>query len=194
MERQIQTAKNLTQETKDILQDAGTKLGKQTALKLSRLAPEQQEEAASMLATGQIRSVEQYTAGKSGEPNGARSIPADNPKGEAAPQVGPVSYTHLLTFSAGVDRCIKCFHLSHQQDPPLGTGDCCVEQVPRQQDPVGHQQGDNHGVVFRSLRLMDGRGIGQRQFAQTIQRIVGIAFIKVDDDLACCLLYTSALP
>ena len=116
VERQIQTAKNLTQETKDILQDAGTKLGKQTALKLSRLAPEQQEEAASMLATGQIRSVEQYTAGKSGEPNGARSIPADNPKGEAAPQVGQPPQNHTEAQETSMQPVLpyrlpdKCFN------------------------------------------------------------------------------------
>lgn len=86
VERQIQTAKNLTQETKDILQGANTKLGKQTALKLSRLAPEQQQEAASMLAAGQIRSVEQYKAAKSAGPNSVQMIPADDPKEEVPSQ------------------------------------------------------------------------------------------------------------
>lgn len=60
VERQIQTARNMTQEAKDILRDTGKRFGKQTALKLSRLVPEQQQEAASMLASGEIHSVEQY--------------------------------------------------------------------------------------------------------------------------------------
>ena len=42
------------------------KIAKTTALKLSQLEPEEQTEAANMLATGQIRSVEQYRAVKSG--------------------------------------------------------------------------------------------------------------------------------
>ena len=44
--RQIQTAKNLTSEAKDIIRDTGTKITKKDALKLSRLGPEQQKDAA----------------------------------------------------------------------------------------------------------------------------------------------------
>ncbi len=58
--RQIQTAKNLTTEAKDIIRDTGTKITKKDALKLSRLEPEQQKEAASQLAAGDIHSMDQY--------------------------------------------------------------------------------------------------------------------------------------
>ena len=58
--RQIQTAKNLTTEAKDIIRDTGTKITKKDALKLSRLEPEQQKEAASQLAKGDIHSMNQY--------------------------------------------------------------------------------------------------------------------------------------
>ncbi len=58
--RQIQTAKNLTDEAKDIIRDTGTKITKKDALKLSRLEPEQQKEAASQLAAGDIHSMDQY--------------------------------------------------------------------------------------------------------------------------------------
>lgn len=58
--RQIQTAKNLTTEAKDIIRNTGTKITKKDALKLSRLKPEQQKEAASQLAAGDIHSMDQY--------------------------------------------------------------------------------------------------------------------------------------
>lgn len=60
VERQIQTAKNLTPEAKEIIRDSDTKITKKAALKLSRLKPEQQKEAAKMLAEKKIKSVEEY--------------------------------------------------------------------------------------------------------------------------------------
>ncbi len=56
--REIQTAKNLTPEAKEIIRDA--KVTKKDALNLSRLAPEQQREAASQLVAGDIHSVDEY--------------------------------------------------------------------------------------------------------------------------------------
>ena len=56
--RQIQTAKNLTPETKEAIKDAN--ITKADALKLSRLAPEHQVEAANQLVSGDIHSVDEY--------------------------------------------------------------------------------------------------------------------------------------
>ena len=56
--REIQTAKNLTPEAKEIIK--GAKVTKSDALKLSRLAPERQTEAASRLVSGDIRSIDEY--------------------------------------------------------------------------------------------------------------------------------------
>jgi len=58
--RQIQTAKNLTPEAKEIIRESDTKISKTAALKLSQLEPEQQKEAASLLASGEIKKVEEY--------------------------------------------------------------------------------------------------------------------------------------
>ncbi len=63
VERQIQTAKNLTPKTKDVIRHSD--VSKEMALKLSRLNPEQQEEAAGLLVSGTIKSVEEYLARKS---------------------------------------------------------------------------------------------------------------------------------
>jgi len=56
----IQTAKNLTPEARAIIEDTSTRIGSKAALKLSRLPPEQQKEAAGMLASQKIRSIDDY--------------------------------------------------------------------------------------------------------------------------------------
>lgn len=58
MRRELQTAKNLTPEAKEIIK--GAKVTKSDALKLSRLTPEQQTEAACQLVSGDIHSVDEY--------------------------------------------------------------------------------------------------------------------------------------
>ena len=60
VERQVQIAKNLTSETKDILRGADMPVTRKQALALSRLAPGPQAEAAALLAAGEIQSVEEY--------------------------------------------------------------------------------------------------------------------------------------
>lgn len=50
IERQIQATKNLTPEVKKILQSSGKKITKGDALNLSRLEPEQQQEAAQAMS------------------------------------------------------------------------------------------------------------------------------------------------
>nr|WP_325258901.1 ParB N-terminal domain-containing protein [uncultured Oscillibacter sp.] len=60
VERQVQIAKNLTPETKDILRGADMPVTRKQALALSRLSPSPQAEAAALLAAGEIQSVEEY--------------------------------------------------------------------------------------------------------------------------------------
>ncbi|NBK80097.1 chromosome partitioning protein ParB [bacterium D16-76] len=57
---QLQTAKNLTPSAKEIIRGADTSIKKKDALKLSRLEPEQQEDAATQLVAGEISSVDEY--------------------------------------------------------------------------------------------------------------------------------------
>ena len=93
VELQIQTAKNLTPEAKEILSD--TKITKQSALKLSRLAPEQQREAASQLVAGDIHSVDEYQR----SPKGPE--PAAPPPEAAAVPYAP-SGRHYATFEESI--------------------------------------------------------------------------------------------
>lgn len=58
--RQLQTAKNLTPTTKEMIRGSDTKITKTNALKLSRLEPEQQEDAATQLVAGEINSIDEY--------------------------------------------------------------------------------------------------------------------------------------
>lgn len=58
--REIQTAKNLTPEVKNMLHEADVDISKTMAHKLSRLEPEQQEQAATQLVTGEIKSLDEY--------------------------------------------------------------------------------------------------------------------------------------
>lgn len=99
VELQIQTAKNLTPEAKEILREADTKITKQSALKLSRLAPEQQCEAARQLAAGDIHSVDEYQPPPLGpEPT------EQEPPAEAPPPSVPYSSSgrHYATFEESI--------------------------------------------------------------------------------------------
>lgn len=87
VERQIQTAKNLTTEAKQIIRDADAKISKKTAMKLSRLEPEQQKEAAGLLAAREIRSVDEYTAAKAQEPKPPEDEAAEEWEEPEAPAV-----------------------------------------------------------------------------------------------------------
>ena len=58
--RMVQIAENMTPEAKEILKD--TKVGNGTLLAISRMTPEQQTEAATLLATGKIKSIKEYQA------------------------------------------------------------------------------------------------------------------------------------
>ena len=98
--RQMQTAKNLTKEAKKIIKDAEPRIKKETAFKLSRLDPGLQEEAANMLASGKVRSVEQYNAFKAnqetvelGSPSGAPSA-ENQANGGTAPADQPEKHPH----------------------------------------------------------------------------------------------------
>jgi len=73
VERQIQVAKNLTPEAKQIIRASDAKLTKKDAMQLSRLAPAKQEEAASMLASGEIASMREFPAEPETAPNPQRA-------------------------------------------------------------------------------------------------------------------------
>lgn len=81
IERQVQIARSLTPETKDIIRDSNTFVTRKEALALSRLEPGPQMEAASLLAAGKIQSVDEYAppvrAGPSAPPLTADAVAAE---------------------------------------------------------------------------------------------------------------------
>ena len=107
VERQIQTAKNLTPEVKEIIRDADTKVTKEAALKLSRLEPEQQKEAAALLAAKKIKSVDEYTEAKAEpvavEPQRETSKPAQEP--EPSPEPEKPAPVFPAPYSLPEERC-----------------------------------------------------------------------------------------
>lgn len=80
--RQIQTAKNMTPEAKIIIRDSGAKVTKKDAMKLSRLKPEQQKDAANQLAAQEIHSMAEYQPSE--EPERQEAV-AEEPTVELPP-------------------------------------------------------------------------------------------------------------
>lgn len=97
VEREIQTAKNLTPEAKEIIK--GVKVTKSDALKLSRLTPEQQTEAASRLVSGDIHSVDEYQ-----QPQAGPESAEPEQKAEAPPPSVPYSSSgrHYASFEESI--------------------------------------------------------------------------------------------
>ena len=122
VELQVATARNLTPEAKNIIRNTDRKITKQSALKLSRLAPEQQKEAATQLAAGTIRSVDEY------HPTPVESEPAEEytpkpPEVSAAPASRTDGYPTIRDLAADLknpdkdrsftpDTFVKSFSLS----------------------------------------------------------------------------------
>lgn len=94
--RQIRTAKNLTPEAKKVIKD--TPVSKLTAHKLSCLNPEQQKEAAELLVTKEIKSVDEYTAAKNPPP--APKEEESKPPAPIIPFVLPSK--HFATFKESI--------------------------------------------------------------------------------------------
>ena len=86
--REIQTAKNLTPEAKEIIK--GSKVSKTDALRLSRLAPDHQKKAAAKLVAGEIHSVDEY-------------CPAPAEQDTVPPSSSQTSAAYYPTTKASVD-------------------------------------------------------------------------------------------
>jgi len=135
--RQVQVAKNTTPEAKQILQDSDVDLTQQEALKLSRLEPVQQKEAAAQLASKQINSVDEYQAAEA--ETSAQPVQSDETVAEESAEVVPEStekaegiqgdgestefFTNLTEFLQTILDGIKTY-----SDTP----DCFAQMAPEQ--------------------------------------------------------------
>lgn len=107
IEENLQLAKDLTPETKEIIHNAPEKIRKKDMLKLSRLPPEQQEAAASRLAAGEIHSLDGYLRPPAGPAPAVPEEPVEpEPPPEPAPPAPIVPYRinskHFATFEESV--------------------------------------------------------------------------------------------
>lgn len=91
VQERIQTAKNLTPEAERILDGMDKEVSNSTALKISRLKPEQQTEAAGLLASKKIRSIAEYHPAQQEEPAGQGA--ADGKPQEEADDTEPDVHT-----------------------------------------------------------------------------------------------------
>lgn len=91
IEQKIQVAKKLTPEAEKIVK--GNNIGFKNALKLSRLAPEQQKEAATQLAAGDIKTIDEYHPASSAlqEPKPVFAGTQDRKPEEPIPPAAPPS-------------------------------------------------------------------------------------------------------
>ncbi len=89
IQRQLQIAKNIVPEVKEILRDASSQITQRETEKLSRLEPEQQKEAAEMLIAGEIRKIDEYLAARHGESAETNDKEPVSPHSQAVPPDGP---------------------------------------------------------------------------------------------------------
>ena len=73
--RQVQIAKDLTPETKEMLKVSGVKVTQRNLSKLAKLDAEQQKDAAGQLIEGKIKSVDEYTGTASSRGTKEKSAP-----------------------------------------------------------------------------------------------------------------------
>ncbi len=99
VEENLQIAKDLTPNAKKIIQNSGKKVKKKEMLKLARLPPEHQEEAARQLTTGAIHSVDDH------QPPPVQPVPQGEETGPE-PECDPPPYdlggTPYTTFEESI--------------------------------------------------------------------------------------------
>lgn len=88
VEEKIQIARDMTPRAQEIIQDAGRKIRKKDLVKLSRMEPEQQEQAAAQLAAGEIRSADEFPPAEPPKPSKPPE-PAHEPERAAEPVTEP---------------------------------------------------------------------------------------------------------
>ncbi len=90
VEEKIQIARDMTPRAQEIVQDAGRKIKKKDLVKLSRMEPEQQEQAAAQLAAGEIKSADEFRQEEPPKPSKPPE-PAHEPERSAEPVTEPLA-------------------------------------------------------------------------------------------------------
>ena len=90
VEEKIQIARDMTPRAQEIVQDAGRKIKKKDLVKLSRMEPKQQEQAAAQLAAGEIKSADEFRQEEPPKPSKPPE-PAHEPERSAEPVTEPLA-------------------------------------------------------------------------------------------------------
>ena len=99
VEEKIQIARDMTPRAQEIIQDADRKIKKKDLVKLSRMEPEQQEQAAAQLAAGRIKSADEFRQEESPRPSKPPE-PAQEPKQAAELEQAAEPVTELPAVPA----------------------------------------------------------------------------------------------
>ena len=106
--RHIKVASELTPEAKEILKDAAKPVPHSTLSKISKLKPEQQKEASSLLVSGEIKSVDEYLASKI-EPKPTKDWREDNDLSPETPGDITALIMGMAYFTDGINSDVKAF-------------------------------------------------------------------------------------
>src|SRR6478736_4101309 len=74
--------------------------------------------------------------------------------------------------------------LSDQYDELLAARDTHIEQVPLQHGVMLGEHRDDHGGIFRTLALVDGRSVGGHQHVELAKSVCDGPAIKAGNELA----------
>lgn len=100
--RHIKVASELTPEAKEILMGAAKPVPRSTLSKISKLEPKQQKEASSLLVSGEIKSVDEYLAGK-------KDWHEDNDLSPETPGDITALIMGMAYFTDGINNNVKAF-------------------------------------------------------------------------------------
>lgn len=106
--RHIKVASELTPEAKEILMGAAKPVPHSTLSKISKLQPEQQKEVSSLLVSGEIKTVDEYLAGKS-KPKPAKGWHEDNDLSPETPGDITALIMGMAYFTDGISNNVKAF-------------------------------------------------------------------------------------
>ena len=87
-----------------------------------------------------------------------------------------------IAFQHGhiVDGIGQGFRRTDQHADLFGARDTRIDQVALEHHEVGHQHRHDHNRVFRPLRLMNRRGVGQRQFVEFRDIVLDPFAVEID--------------
>lgn len=142
IERKLWLAEHLAPEATKILKEMGRQQPSQSELmKLARLAPDQQEEAVSLLASDLIKSIGEYIK---------QSEPKETDIGKVDPTVGTICFDKFMDLSGKILDDLENFCISFEIDTTTLTS--------KEAETIQEQTDKLHQAITRLAARMSGGG------------------------------------